>query len=172
MAGERKFDQGVKVYKTAMADQVQTLVAELGANNRQVAEVLGVTPQTVERWKEKIPEFGEAFKEAEKIANEKVKQALYKRCLGFERKATKIMQYQGEIVEADYMEYYPPDVQACLEWLKKRDPENWRDITRQEITGADGAPIPVINISLHGMLQAPEPPAIDITPKDPDASNS
>lgn len=166
MAGERRFDQGfIRAFKPEMVEQVHTLVAELGANKTQVAKVLNVSPQTVENWKEKLPDFGDAVKAAEKEANEKVKAALYKRCLGFKREAVKIMQYQGEVVEANYMEYYPPDVQACLEWLKKRDPENWRDITRQEITGADGASIPVINISLHGALPSPESQAIDVTPK-------
>jgi hypothetical protein len=33
-------------------------------------------------------------------------------------------------VYAPYVEHVPPDVTACIFWLKNRDPQHWRD-TRQ-----------------------------------------
>ena len=31
-------------------------------------------------------------------------------------------------VYAPYVEHVPPDVTACIFWLKNRDPEHWRDV--------------------------------------------
>jgi hypothetical protein len=31
-----------------------------------------------------------------------------------------------------YVEHVPPDVTACIFWLKNRDPEHWRDSQRLE----------------------------------------
>jgi hypothetical protein len=31
-------------------------------------------------------------------------------------------------VYAPYIEHVPPDVTACIFWLKNRDPEHWRDV--------------------------------------------
>lgn len=33
-------------------------------------------------------------------------------------------------------------------WLKNKDPEHWKDVSRTEITDGEGAPVPLINITL------------------------
>ena len=38
----------------------------------------------------------------------------------------------GEIIEAPYVEHVPPDVTACIFWLKNRDPAHWRDVQQME----------------------------------------
>jgi hypothetical protein len=35
-------------------------------------------------------------------------------------------------VYAPYIEHVPPDVTACIFWLKNRDPQNWRDSQQME----------------------------------------
>jgi hypothetical protein len=35
-------------------------------------------------------------------------------------------------VYAKYIEHIPPDVTACLFWLKNRDPQHWRDSQQLE----------------------------------------
>ena len=38
------------------------------------------------------------------------------------------MTRDGKTVEHKYIEHYPPDVTACLFWLKNRRPDRWRDV--------------------------------------------
>jgi hypothetical protein len=35
-------------------------------------------------------------------------------------------------VYAPYVEHVPPDVTACIFWLKNRDPQHWRDSQQME----------------------------------------
>jgi hypothetical protein len=35
-------------------------------------------------------------------------------------------------VYAPYIEHVPPDVTACIFWLKNRDPQHWRDSQQME----------------------------------------
>jgi hypothetical protein len=49
--------------------------------------------------------------------------------VGYNFEATKIFMPAGHTkrVYAPYIEHVPPDVTACIFWLKNRDPQNWRD---------------------------------------------
>ena len=103
---------------------------------------------TLYRWKHSHPEFCEALKLGKEAANATVQDRLYKRATGYTHNAQKIMQYEGRPVVVDYVEHHPPNVTACIFWLKNRQPELWRD--RQEHTGAGGGPIVVVT----GVLRA------------------
>jgi hypothetical protein len=60
----------------------------------------------------------------------RVERSLYERAVGYNYEATKIFMPAGreKPVYAPYIEHVPPDVTACIFWLKNRDPENWRDV--------------------------------------------
>ena len=36
----------------------------------------------------------------------------------------------GKITKVPYTEHVPPDVTACIYWLKNRRPDRWRDVQR------------------------------------------
>ena len=38
----------------------------------------------------------------------------------------------GNVTKVPYVEHVPPDVTACIFWLKNRDPEHWRDSQQME----------------------------------------
>jgi hypothetical protein len=58
----------------------------------------------------------------------RVERSLYQRAVGYSYDAVKIFcKKDGEIFEAPYVEHVPPDVTACIFWLKNRDPAHWRD---------------------------------------------
>ena len=55
---------------------------------------------------------------------------LYERANGYSYDAVKIFcSRDGEIIEAPYVEHVPPDVTACIFWLKNRRPQDWRDVS-------------------------------------------
>ena len=56
------------------------------------------------------------------------------RAVGYNFEATKIFMpaNREKPVYAKYIEHIPPDVTACIFWLKNRDPQRWRDSQQLE----------------------------------------
>ncbi len=102
------------------------LLAEKGCTKLEIAEMLDVVLSTVYLWADTYPDFSEALKRGCTVADDNVVRSLYKRAMGYEHEAVKIMQYEGEPVEVKYTKHYPPDSTALIFWLANRDPANWR----------------------------------------------
>lgn len=137
----------------------------LNATDKEVAELLQVTPSTLARWKDVYPDFGKAIDEAKEYANQRVVSKLYERATGYNYPAQKVMQHKGQELIVDYTVHSPPDMDAIKFWLTNRDPEHWRSVTSQEISGPRGGPIPVININFD-MNDAPKLPDIEVKKED------
>ena len=60
---------------------------------------------------------------------------LYFRALGYKHKAEKIMQYEGKVIRASYVEHYAPDTNAALAWLSRRQPELWKERQQVDVSG-------------------------------------
>lgn len=109
--------------------------AELGATDREIAEMLGVSERTLNNWKHAHPELVDALKVGKETADDRVEQSLYRRALGYSHDAVKIMTVDGSVVHERYVEHYPPDTTAAIFWLKNRRKEQWRDKHEHEHTG-------------------------------------
>lgn len=124
---------------------------QLGATDREVADLLGVDEATIYRWQHKHPEFCEALKVGKEVADTRVEKSLYRRAIGYTHDAVKILQNNGVPVIVPYQEHYPPDPTSMIFWLKNRKRDEWRDKQDHEHTGKDGAPlIPTLNVTLSG----------------------
>ena len=135
-------------YKPEFAKQAKNHCL-LGATNADLAKFFEVTESTVDLWIATHEEFSGAIKAGREEADNAVAKSLYQRARGYKHKATKFF-YDGKVgavVEAPYVERYPPDATSMIFWLKNRRPDLWRD--RVEHTGKDGAPLipPAINLA-------------------------
>lgn len=101
--------------------------AELGATDRDIAELLGVSEATVHRWKARHAEFCESVKVGKRHSDYRVESSLYRRATGYTYDGVKIMQHEGHVLVVDHEVHVPPDVHACIFWLKNRCPEQWRE---------------------------------------------
>ncbi len=101
----------------------------LGASDLEIANFLGVSESTLYDWKERYPKFLQAIKEGKVEADANVAERLYNRARGYD--------HEGK--------HYPADTAAAFIWLKNRRGKQWKD--RQELTGADGKPIEITNVS-------------------------
>lgn len=103
----------------------------LGATIPLMAEFFGVSPATLAVWGEEHPEFLEAVKDGKTWADANVADCLYRRATGYDNpNAVKILANKDDPeqpIYARYTEHYPPDVVACIFWLKNRQPELWRE---------------------------------------------
>ena len=154
-------------YRAEFADQAAKL-CRLGATDIELADFFGVDVRTIYRWQAAHVEFCQALKAGKQAADERVERALYAKATGYSYDAVKIMQYEGQVIEAPYREHVAPDTTAAIFWLKNRRPKEWRD--RQEIDLHDRRPLAGIPAeTLIAAIQAlvvvqpapAEPPAIE-----------
>lgn len=101
--------------------------ALLGGTNEQIAKFFGVSIETLRKWMHRHKEFVAALKRGKEQADAEVSQSLFHRAKGYSHPDVKIMQYEGKVIEVPIMKHHPPDVTACIFWLKNRQPAIWRD---------------------------------------------
>jgi hypothetical protein len=88
---------------------------------------------------------------------------LYERAIGYNYEAVKIFMpaNREKPVIVPYIEHVPPDVTACIFWLKNRDPQHWRDSQELEhVLGKyiiSGKPMQIPTQALHRRNRSPEP---------------
>lgn len=133
-------------YKAEFVAQARKL-AELGATDREVADFFEVSEATVYRWQHTHPDFCEALKVGKETADDRVEKSLYRRATGYTFDSVKIFQYEGVPVVEPFEEHVPPDVTACIFWLKNRRRAQWRDKVDHELAGKDGGPIQTEDVS-------------------------
>jgi len=112
-------------YKSKYCD-IAKKMCQLGAIDKDIAEALGVTEQTINNWKFRHPEFFESLKIGKSEVDERVKQSLVHRAMGYTHTEDDIKVVNGEIVITQTVKHYPPDTTACIFWLKNRMPDEFR----------------------------------------------
>jgi hypothetical protein len=122
-------------YTPEMAERAYEL-CKAGAINTQLADKLGVHIDTIHEWRKVYPDFKDAIKRGKGEADALVQRSLYERAMGYSHRAVKIFCTKtGEIVEHEYIERFPPDTTAMIFWLKNRQPEEWQDVNKTELSG-------------------------------------
>lgn len=98
-----------------------------GATNASLAAQLGVSRSTIDSWIAKRPDFSDAVKAGRAAADHDVVSALYARAVGRPHTATRVFLHDGKPVTVEYTVEPPPDVRACIFWLRNRRPAEWRE---------------------------------------------
>ena len=138
--------------------------AKDGLTNEQIAELMGISETTLYEWQNKYPEFADALKVNKDIADRKVENALYVSCQDRVIKVQKAFKVKHvkydkgkrvsedeEVVMAEEEIHIPANTTAQIFWLKNRKPEKWRDKNETELTGANGGPLEVHNMTTEEM---------------------
>jgi hypothetical protein len=115
-------------FKPQYIGQARKLCA-LGHTDLEIAEFFDVSLRTFAYWKARNPELLHALKAGKEFANQRVERSLYQKAVGYSYDSVKIFMPAGaeKPVYAPYVEHVPPDVTACIFWLKNRNPAQWRD---------------------------------------------
>lgn len=129
-------------YQAGYAPQARKLCL-LGATDADLAAFFEVDERTINRWKKDHPSFCQSLKDGKEQADARVAESLYRRALGYEHEAVKIVAdaKSGHEHIVPYVERYPPDTTAAIFWLKNRRPDVWRDKREHEHSGPDGSPV-------------------------------
>jgi hypothetical protein len=99
----------------------------LGATNDELADFFGVSPSTIDNWIAGHADFQAAVKSGRIVADAKVARGLYVRAVGYERKVEREVILGGELKPVTSTVHYPPNVQACIFWLRNRRRRTWSD---------------------------------------------
>lgn len=103
-----------------------------GYTDEQIASKIGISRQTLYRWRKQAPELDKTLKEGKEIADIEVENALFKKVVGgyYEETKEEIKTYPDGtevIIKSTYKRYQAPDTTALIFWLKNRQPDKWYD---------------------------------------------
>lgn len=97
----------------------------LGATNEVLGGFFCVTARTIDNWIAGHPEFAAAVREGRAFADAQVARGLYQRAVGHEHKIERTVWHLGKERPVSDTLYYPPDIRACIFWLRNRQPLHW-----------------------------------------------
>lgn len=104
----------------------------LGATNEDLGGFFGVTSRTIDNWIAGHPEFAAAVREGKALADARVARCLFQRAVGHEHKIERTVLHLGKERPLSDTLYFPPDVRACIFWLRNRQPRLWNRRTRAQ----------------------------------------
>lgn len=147
------------LYRKEYDEQARKLCL-LGATSLRLADFFEVTEQTLLNWLKRHPSLRAAVKAGRVVADANVANGLYHRAIGYEHDDVDIRVIANEVVMTKVRKYYPPDTQAAVTWLERRDPERWRKRDADE--GDENAPPPVqVVIEVKSARLRPDDPDAD-----------
>lgn len=130
--------------------------ALLGACDREMAKIIGVSEVTFNAWKKQYPSFLKSLQEGREIADGKVAKSLYQRAIGYSHPDThittqKIKLEDGSedvnIIMTPIIKHYPPDPGAAKHFLNIRrrnvdkDSFAWVETSNKELSAPGGRPL-------------------------------
>jgi hypothetical protein len=122
-------------------------LTKLGAKDTELADFFGVSEKTLNTWKKRYPEFLQSIKCGKSLADAEIAHSLFHRAKGFEHEDLDLRVIGGKLRKTKVTKHYPPDTTAAIFWLKNRQPEKWRDVSKLEMTGRNGGPIETHELS-------------------------
>ncbi len=117
------------LYKPENADLARKFCM-LGATNDELATCFEVSRTTIDHWIDSFPDFAAGVKQGRDLADAAIVQKLYSRAMGCTVETKKYVLYRGELRELPVTLHYPPDVQACMFWLRNRRRRHWQENVR------------------------------------------
>ena len=117
---------GKTKYRPEYNDMARKLCL-LGATDADVADFFGVAKYTIWKWRKDYPEFAEAMDAGRVVADANVVNRLYMRAIGYSYTEQKPVSAKGDVKIVEINKHMPPDVTACIFWLKNRQRHKWRD---------------------------------------------
>lgn len=130
-------------YRQEYAEQAHKLCL-LGFTDKQLAAFFDVNESTINRWKQKYPEFCKSIKSGKVVADAQVAESLFKRATGIEVTEVEVRDDGKKKVKRVTRKHIPPDPTAQIFWLKNRQPELWRDKPTVENSAQEAVPVQIV----------------------------
>lgn len=130
--GQRR--RGPKPQYNPKYAQIARVMCAQGATDTVLADAFGVCSNTILNWQAEYPAFKEAVAYGKaQVFDPLVERSLAMRAIGYAVDTEDIkLAKDGNVLRIPVRKHYPPDVTACIFWLKNRRPELWRDVWKIE----------------------------------------
>ena len=112
-------------------------MCRLGASDADLAAQFNVKTQTIWLWRCKNVDFFDALTDGKDAFDDRIERSLAQRAAGFSVHTEKLFNYEGTVIRAETVEFYPPDVGAIKLWLGNRRPDKWKDKQELRVDGTD-----------------------------------
>lgn len=137
-------------------DEMVHNFALLGACDREMCKIIGVSEVTFNAWKKEYPSFLKSLQEGREIADGKVARSLYQRAVGYSHPdvhitTQKIKLEDGSedvnVIKTPIIKHYPPDPGAAKHFLNIRrrnvdkDSFAWVETSSKELSAPGGKPL-------------------------------
>ena len=106
----------------------------LGATNEDLAGFFDVTRRTIDNWIASHPDFAAAVSSGRVVADMRVARCLYERAVGWQQRSSARCSIRARRRPSRTSVNHPPDVRACIFWLRNRRRETWGDRVRRRRT--------------------------------------
>lgn len=136
----RLLAEGARLFLPEHLDQVRA-IAMRGMTEDQMSQIFDISREQMGVWKRQYPEFKKAIEDGYTDADAAVLSAVYQSAVGYTHDEEKIFQWDGEIIRADTIKHYKPDMAAAKLWLTNRQRKHWADRKETEVSGKADAPI-------------------------------
>src|SRR3974390_2596882 len=114
------------VYHAGSCNHVARKACEMGATDREVAELLGISLKCLYEWKIRHPSFAAAMRLGKEIPDARVERSLYGRAVGYDYEEDQFfIGKDGKPDTRKVMRHAVPDVNAQKHWMRHRDPDRW-----------------------------------------------
>lgn len=131
---------GSRVFLPDYPDQIRAIMMN-GFDEDDISDLFDISRRQLGIWKAQYPVFKKAVEHGYTDADAAVLNALFQTATGYTHDEEKVMMWDGEVIRADTIKHYKPDVQAIKLWLTNRQRQNWADRKHTEVSGKEGAPI-------------------------------
>jgi hypothetical protein len=111
-------------YKPEFAETAQKLCAKCGFTDMQLAEWLQVNIDTIDQWKLKHPEFGEAVKVGKAETDDLVERSVVAHIAGYYVKVDEMDRF-GNVKQLH--KWIPGNPHVGMKWLAARRPEQYKE---------------------------------------------
>lgn len=106
--------------------QVYTL-ALLMLTEKEIAEVMDVSEETILHWKRTKPEFFQALERGRTLADAKMAKSLHRCGMGYYYKEEQAFNDKGTIIKTWVTKYKHPEAWAANKWLSVRQKARWSE---------------------------------------------
>lgn len=126
--------EGKRLFLPDHLDQVRAIAMQ-GVSEKEMCEIFDIHPRMITMWKKQYPLFQAALADGYTDADAAVLSALYQTAVGYTHDEEKIFQWDGDIIRADTVKHYKPDINAIKLWLTNRQKDNWKDRHHSNVAG-------------------------------------
>lgn len=168
----------LKYWQTEGNYAILTQFARSGLNKLQIAEIIGISHHTLDKWASKDIRISSALKNAPQDAVAVVENALFRKAQGYNatvNKAHKVKRIEygadgkklrewEDVVTVEETIHVPADTVAEIFFLKNRRPDAWRDKIEQVQSKEDEGETGVV--MLPPVSAEEMPPVAEIRPDD------